>query len=111
MKKVLASGLILVVLSVALAFTLHAGAEKKCEFTKEQSHPYKGYWKAMKDAKIEVTNTDNGVIVKVTSDNPEAVKLIQECWAKCQKGHCAMIPGHGYKKGSAKWEGKHKSGE
>ena len=112
MKKVLASGLVLVALFVALAFPLRAGEEKKCKFTKEQSYAGKGCWKVMKNAKVEVVvKTDNGVIVKITSGNPEAVKLIQKCWAKRQKGQCAMIPGQQYKEGSAKCKGKQKTGE
>lgn len=35
--------------------------------------------KWMKDAKVEVSNIENGIIVKITSDNPELVKKIQEC--------------------------------
>lgn len=111
MKKVLMSGVILVALFVAFVFTLHAGEEKKCKLTKEQSHSGKGYWKVMKDAKVEIANTDNGVIVKITSDNPETVKLIQECWAKYQKDQCVIVPGHQDKEGSAKWKGKHETGE
>jgi len=40
--------------------------------------------KAMKDVKIEATNIANGVTVKITSDNPEVVKQIQEHKANCQ---------------------------
>ena len=39
----------------------------------------------MKDVKFEVTNTDKGVIIIITSDNPEVVKLIQDRWAKRAK--------------------------
>ena len=35
--------------------------------------------KWMKDAKVEVSNIENGVIIKITSDNPELVKKIQAC--------------------------------
>ncbi len=37
--------------------------------------------KLMRDAAIEVTNTKDGVIVKITSKDAEAVKKIQACWA------------------------------
>jgi hypothetical protein len=41
----------------------------------------------MKDAKYEVTNTPDGVIIKITSDKPDVVKQIQEKTAKCQEAH------------------------
>ena len=93
MKKVLVSGLLLVVLSVASVLMVYAGSEKKCGSGKKLSDSRERYCELMKDAKTEVTNTDNGVMVKVTSDDPEVVKLIQECWAKKQKGLCATPKG------------------
>ena len=42
---------------------------------------------AMKGAKYEVTNTPDGVIMKITSDKPEIAKQIQEIVAKCRKAH------------------------
>ena len=42
---------------------------------------------AMKDAKYEVTNTPDGVIMKITSDKPEVAKQIQEIVAKCREAH------------------------
>ncbi len=45
---------------------------------------------AMKDVKFEVTNLPNGVMVKVTSDNPEVVKKIQEMHKNGQAGCCRM---------------------
>jgi hypothetical protein len=41
----------------------------------------------MKDAKYEITNTPDGVIIKISSDKPEVVKQIQESVAKCQAAH------------------------
>lgn len=38
---------------------------------------------AMKDAKVEVTNLDNGITVQITSDNPEVAKAIRK-----HKGDC-----------------------
>ena len=38
---------------------------------------------ALKDAKVEVTNLDNGITVQITSDNPEVAKAIQK-----HKGDC-----------------------
>lgn len=42
---------------------------------------------AMKNAKYEVTNTPDGVIMKITSDKPEVAKQIQEIVAKCREAH------------------------
>ncbi len=42
----------------------------------------------MKDAKVEVTNLPNGVVIKITSDNPETVKKIQ---AMHKDGCCNMM--------------------
>jgi hypothetical protein len=49
----------------------------------------------MKDAKIEVANTGNGVTITITSDKPELVKAIHEHFAdfnmeKCKTGCCCM---------------------
>ena len=42
---------------------------------------------AMKDAKYEVTNTPDGVTMKITSYKPEVVKKIQETVEKCHEAH------------------------
>ena len=42
---------------------------------------------SMKDAKYEVTNTPDGVIIKITSDKPDVVKQIQETTARCHEAH------------------------
>lgn len=81
MKKILVSGLLLMVLSAASVLMVYAGSEKKCGGDKRLSDSCERYCELTKDAKTEVTNIDNGVIVKIMSDNPEVVKLIQECWA------------------------------
>jgi len=39
---------------------------------------------AMKGVKVEATNIANGVMVKITSDDPEVVKQIQERKANCK---------------------------
>jgi TusA-related sulfurtransferase len=41
---------------------------------------------AMKDAKVEVTNMDNGIMIQITSNDPEVVKQIQERTANCKCG-------------------------
>ena len=38
----------------------------------------------MKDAKVEVTNLDNGITVRITSDNPEVAKAIQKHKDNCK---------------------------
>ena len=43
--------------------------------------------KGMSEVAIEVTNIDNGVTVKVTSEKPERVKMIQKHWAEKQEAH------------------------
>jgi TusA-related sulfurtransferase len=42
---------------------------------------------SMKDAKFEVTNTPDGVIIKITSDKPDVVKQIQETTTQCHEAH------------------------
>lgn len=37
----------------------------------------------IKDVKFDVSNVENGIMIKITSDNPEGVKLIQEHAPKC----------------------------
>jgi hypothetical protein len=48
----------------------------------------------MKDAKIQVTNNDQGAVITITSDNPETVAAIQKCVADC---HGAKGAAHGHK--------------
>ena len=54
----------------------------------------------LKEAKIGISNIENGVMIKITSDEPEVVKSIQECADKCiigckhdddGDGHCFLI--------------------
>ncbi len=109
MKKVLVSGLLLVVLSATSVLMVYAGSRKKCSSDKKLSYSRERYCKPIKDAKTEVTNTDNGVIVKVTSNDPKVVKLIQECWAKKQKGRCAVSRSATPEEGSPKCKTELKS--
>lgn len=37
----------------------------------------------MDEADVKVTTTEKGVIIEVTSDNPDVVKHLQECWNSC----------------------------
>jgi len=45
------------------------------------------YRQALKDAKIEATNTADGVTVKITANTPESVKLLQSFWQECGRYH------------------------
>jgi TusA-related sulfurtransferase len=73
-------------LSLAIALTLvlvaglatYAGGNKCCKGGKGQC-PL-----ATKDCKVEVTNIDKGITVKITSDDPGAVKQIEEHAANCK---------------------------
>ena len=62
----------------------------------------------MCSANVEVTNTDNGVVVKMTATDPEDVKKIQECWAK--RAACKAARSDGGEKASATCDSKKKSG-
>ena len=96
MCKQLTIGLLCGVLSVAFTLALHAG---ECDGRKKDIQACVRDCKVMKDAKIEVTNTDNGVVVKMTATNPEDVKKIQECWANIAA--CKAARGDGSEKAPA----------
>jgi len=79
MKKQLTLGIICGILAVTFTMAVHAEDAKACKA------PVKANLQDCKEicsATVEVTNTDKGVIVTITSDKPENVKTIQECWAK-----------------------------
>jgi hypothetical protein len=91
------------VLTVALAFNasavMNAGADKAEKAEKKEHGACLFHMESMKDVKYEVTNTADGVTIKITSDKPELVKQIQESVLKCreshksgdQKGGCPMM--------------------
>lgn len=81
MNRVFATGLLTGILAVGLAIAVHA-EEKKCGKSAEAAQACVRKCKVMCNATVEVTNTDSGVVVKVTASNPDDVKKIQECWAK-----------------------------
>jgi hypothetical protein len=71
-KKIWVSFLIILTLVLFAAWMVYAcGNSSGC--AKKNNCPA-----AMKDAKVEVTNLDNGIKVSITSDKPEAVKQIQK---------------------------------
>ena len=94
----------------------HAAKREKCHKSgkcpkecsckhKKSSAECKKRHKLMKEAKIDVTNISNGVILKIASDKPEVVKTIQEYarkWKECKSKH---------KKGFSECEKKHETGE
>ena len=91
MKRLLATGLLSGILAAGFAGSIHAGdnhaghkhAEMKQECGKgaEAAQADVSACKVACNATVEVTNTDNGVVVKMTAATPEDVKKIQECWA------------------------------
>ena len=82
MKKLLTTGLLSGILAVAFAVAIHAGEKKQCGRSAPETQACVNYCKVMcSTAKVEVTNTENGVVVKMTAAKPEDVKKIQECWA------------------------------
>ena len=65
-------------LFVLLAFVLFSGLTVYACGTKSNCPM------GMKDAKVQVSNISGGVEIKITADNPEVVKKIQEYKATCQ---------------------------
>ena len=63
--KLIKSFFIVSIVIVVFAGTTAAKKKKSCKW--------------MKDEKVEVSNIENGIIIKITSDNPELVKKIQAC--------------------------------
>jgi len=71
-KKIWMSLLVLLAFVLFSGLTVYAcGNESNCPM-------------GMKDAKVQVTNISGGVEIKITADNPEVVKKIQEYKATCQ---------------------------
>lgn len=61
-------------------------AKHECCLSQEGKGGQAGCDKAtcpMKDAKIQVSNNDQGAVITVTSDKPETVAAIQKCMAEC----------------------------
>jgi hypothetical protein len=54
----------------------------------KEEHGCLFHMESMKDVKYEVTNTADGVTIKITTDKPELVKQIQESVAKCRASCC-----------------------
>lgn len=80
--------LFLVLVVVLMAAGVWALVDYSLAAGKHGGHGHKAAGMAnLKDATFEVTNIDNGVAIKVTSDKPETVKLIQHCFANFGEGH------------------------
>jgi len=73
MRKLLTG---LLVVCVAGFVLIAATADEKCKHHESKCCEW------MKDAKVEISNIENGVIVKITSNKPDVIKLIQEHAAK-----------------------------
>jgi len=82
---------------------LAATAGEKCKHSESKCCEW------MKDAKVDISNIKNGVIIKITSDKPDVVKLIQEHAPKCVT-ECKHNTGKcDHKEGSAECKKAHES--
>jgi len=60
----------------------------------------------IKNAEYDVSNIENGIMIKITSDKPDVVKLIQEYASKCII-ECKLGTGTcEHKEGSAEYKGE-----
>jgi len=107
MKKLLAAGLLSGILAMGFAIAIHAG-ENKCGKGSGDAQACASSCKVACNATVEVTNTDNGVVVKMTAANPEDVKKIQECWAN--RADCKAARSAGSEKAPATCGSKKKGG-
>ncbi|GEM_PF-1254356 len=85
MKRRMTIGLTAGVLLIALAAVAVAVSSQKP--TPASANLCETYGQALKDAKVEATNTTNGVTVRITGNTPESVKLIQAYMQECGKYH------------------------
>jgi len=109
MKKLLTTGILSAILAAGFAGAIHAAGDhaghkhahekQECGKSAEAAQACVRKCEVMCNATVEVTNTDNGVVVKVTASNPEDVKKIQECWAK--RSACKAARGEVTKKAPA----------
>jgi hypothetical protein len=81
MTIVLTAGLLLIALA-AVAFAV--GTQKPTPASASRCETYR---QALKDARVEATNTTDGVTVKITGNTPESVKLLQTYWQECGNYH------------------------
>ena len=81
MTVALTAGVLLVAL-VAVAFAV--SSQKP---TPASANRCETYGQALKDAKVEATNTTNGITIRITGNTPESVKLIQAYWQECGTYH------------------------
>ena len=110
MKKLLTAGLLSGILAVGFAGAIHAGdkhaghkhaeVKKECDKGAKDAQARASYCEVKcSSAKVEVTNTDDGVVVKMTASTPEDVKKIQECWAN--RAACKAARSEGSEKAAA----------
>ena len=93
------------------------GADTKEEACTSDSKKQQGCWcPLLSAAKLEVTKTEEGVTVKITSDDPEVRARLQEKWTECAKHQeagassaCPLHKAHGEHKGEGKSEAEYSS--
>jgi hypothetical protein len=78
---VLAAGLLLIALA-AVAFAV--STQKPTPVSANRCETYR---QTLNDAKVEATNTTDGVTIRITGNTPESVKLIQAFWQECGRYH------------------------
>ena len=90
MEKLIGTGLI----SLFVALAVQAGdSQPDCPLAKG-GEPCVQACKLMREATLEVTSIDNGVMVKITSDDSDKAKQIQACWtARAAKKDAAQAEG------------------
>jgi hypothetical protein len=93
MKRRMTVALTAGVLLVALAAVAFAVSSQKPVPT--AANRCGTYRQVPNDARIEATNTTDGVVIRITGTTPESVRLIQAYWQECGKYHLlgAQCPG------------------
>jgi len=85
MKRRMTIALTAGVLLIALAAVAFAVSTQKP--TPVSAARCETYRQALNDARVEATNTTDGVTIRITGSTPESVKLIQAFWQECGKYH------------------------
>lgn len=108
MRRSTTVGLIITVLIGTLALVAYATGNKGHS---EKGHMlWSKYLQVAKDAEIEVTNIEDGVIITITSDNPDVIETVQQHWAKFREDLKSANPGL-HEEGSLECDEAHESGE
>jgi len=83
---ILTAGILLAVLA-AIALAVGAGKSEPASAAKCNT-----FSQVLKDAKVEATNTRDGVTIRISGNTRESVKLIQAYWEECGKYHLLCLP-------------------